>query len=132
MSSGRAPIASPPGSATFARPVRPSNGPSTAIEPRILRTSSYGASGIGSSGTVIRTLSTPPSVDAATSQPSRPSRACMVVTSLIAGRLLIVVSPGAMSAAAISLSTLFLAPTTATSPDSLAPPVTRSTCIAPS
>ena len=47
MSSGREPIASPPGSATRARPVRASSGPSTQIEPRILRTSSYGASWFG-------------------------------------------------------------------------------------
>ena len=51
MSSGREPIASPPGSATLARPVRASSGPSTQIDPRILRTSSYGASCSGSSGT---------------------------------------------------------------------------------
>ena len=39
--------------------------------------------------------------------------------------------PGASSAAAINLSTLFLAPTTATSPRNRAPPVTRNTCIGP-
>ena len=53
----------------------------------------------------------------------------MIATSEIAGRLPIVVSPGASSAAAISFSTLFFAPTTSTSPASRAPPVTRSTCI---
>ena len=128
MSSGREPIASPPGRATFARPVRASNGPSTQIDPRILRTSSYGASEVGRSGTFTRTLSTRPCTDSVTSQPSRPSSSCMVVTSEIAGRLAIVVSPGASSAAAISFNTLFLAPTTETSPASRAPPVTRRTC----
>ena len=52
MSSGREPMASPPGSATFASPVRASSGPSTQIEPRIRRTSSYGASHDGSVGHV--------------------------------------------------------------------------------
>ena len=42
----------------------------------------------------------------------------------MAGRLVSVVSPGASRAAAISFSTLFFAPTTATSPASRAPPVT--------
>src|SRR5664279_6562472 len=53
----------------------------------------------------------------------------MIVTSDIAGRLPNVVRPGASNAAAMSLRTLFFAPTTGTSPASLAPPVTRSTCI---
>ena len=48
----------------------------------------------------------------------------MIATSEIAGRLVSVVSPGASSAAAISLSTLFLAPTTSTAPARRAPPVT--------
>src|SRR3954454_15889210 len=52
----------------------------------------------------------------------------MIATSEMAGRLPIVVSPGASRAAAISLRTLFFAPTTPTSPDSRAPPVTRNTC----
>ncbi len=52
----------------------------------------------------------------------------MIVTSEIAGRLPMVVSPGASRAAAISFKTLFLAPTTSTAPASRAPPVTLSTC----
>src|SRR4051812_3358994 len=128
MSSGREPMASPPGSATFARLVRASSGPSTQIEPRIIRTNSYGASHSGSSGTRMQTRSVRPCCFSLTSQPSRSSNSCMIVTSEIAGRLPIVVSPGASRAAAISLRTLFFAPTTPTSPDSRAPPVTRNTC----
>ena len=55
----------------------------------------------------------------------------MIVTSEIAGRLPIVVSPGASRVAASSLSTLFLAPTTSTSPARRAPPVTFNTCTGP-
>jgi hypothetical protein len=40
---GRLPMAQPPGSETVASPIRASIGPSTRIEARILRTSSYGA-----------------------------------------------------------------------------------------
>ena len=43
-STGRAPIAQPPGSETRASPKRASSGPSTRIEARIVLTSSYGAS----------------------------------------------------------------------------------------
>src|SRR5207244_11063017 len=74
-----------------------------------------------------RTRSTLPSTDSATSQPSRASSSCMIDTSEMAGRLPSAVSPGASRAAAISFRTLFLAPTTDTSPASRAPPVTRST-----
>ena len=52
----------------------------------------------------------------------------MMVTSEMAGRFVIVDSPGASKAAAINFNTLFLAPTTGTSPTNRAPPTTRSTC----
>ena len=42
----------------------------------------------------------------------------------MSGQLVIVLVPSASKAAAISLSTLFLAPVTATSPDNRLPPVT--------
>ena len=72
MSSLREPMLSPPGSATLARPVRASSGPSTQIEARILRTSSYGASEAGRSGTSMTTPSPPsPSSVAVVRQPSR-------------------------------------------------------------
>src|SRR5947209_1582659 len=67
-------------------------------------------------------------VDSTTLQPSRSSSSRMIATSEIAGRLPIVVSPGASRAAAISFRTLFLAPTTSTVPANRAPPVTLSTC----
>ncbi len=49
----------------------------------------------------------------------------MISTSMIRGTLVRVVRPSASSAAAITLSTLFLAPVTRTSPASRAPPTTR-------
>src|SRR3954468_19301917 len=67
-------------------------------------------------------------VDSVTAQPSRSSSSRMIATSEIAGRLPIVVSPGASRAAAISFRTLFFAPTTSTLPAKRAPPVTLSTC----
>src|SRR4051812_48923081 len=131
MSSGREPIASPPGSATFARPARASSGPSTQIEPRILRTSSYGASHCTCSGVVIVTRSTESCCDSATAQPRRSRSWRMIATSEIAGRLPMTVSPGARRAAAMSFRTLFFAPTISTVPARRAPPVTRSTCTEP-
>src|SRR4051794_16784742 len=131
MSSGREPMASPPGRATFARPVRASSGPSTQIDPRILRTSSYGASDSSSSGAEMVTRSIESCWDSETAQPSRSSSCRMIATSEIAGRLPTTVSPDASNAAAMSLRTLFFAPTTSTVPASRAPPVTLSTCIGP-
>ena len=58
MSSGRDPIASPPGSATRARLHRPTSGPSTHTDARNWRTAAKSASYLGSSGEVIRTTST--------------------------------------------------------------------------
>ncbi|COX32912.1 Uncharacterised protein [Mycobacterium tuberculosis] len=45
-------------------------------------------------------------------------------TSRMSGQLVIVLVPSANNVAAMSLSTLFLAPPTATSPDNRLPPVT--------
>ena len=42
----------------------------------------------------------------------------------MSGQLVIVLTPSASNAAAISFNTLFLAPPTATSPDNRVPPVT--------
>ena len=53
MSSGREPMASPPGRATFARLQRPTRGPRTQTEARFAKSASY----FGSSGEVIRTTS---------------------------------------------------------------------------
>ncbi len=54
----------------------------------------------------------------------------MISTSRMSGTSVSVVRPSASSAAAISLSTLFFAPVTRTSPASRAPPTTRNRSIA--
>ena len=59
-----------------------------------------------------------------TPQPRLRSTSAISGTSRISGQLVSVVVPSASSAAAMSLSTLFLAPTTSTEPTSRAPPVT--------
>jgi hypothetical protein len=58
-------------------------------------------------------------------QPSPRSTSAISGTSRISGQLVSVVVPSASSAAAMSFNTLFLAPTTSTSPTSRAPPHTR-------
>src|SRR5262245_58714995 len=60
-----------------------------------------------------------------TSQPSRRSTSAMIRMSVIRGTFVMTLSPGASSAAAISLSAEFFAPPTVTSPTSRAPPATR-------
>ncbi len=120
MSSGRDPMASPPGSATLARLQRPTSGPSTHTEARNCRTAAKSASYLGSSGEVIRTV--PPSSSTLAPSPRRTS--AISGTSRMSGQLVIVLVPSANSVAAISFSTLFLAPPTATSPDNRFPPVT--------
>jgi hypothetical protein len=71
-----------------------------------------------SAGVVITTVS--PSTS--TWHPRLRSTSAISGTSRIRGQLVIVVVPSASSAAAISLSTLFFAPTTSTSPANRAPP----------
>src|SRR5246127_1601186 len=120
MSRGREPIASPPGSATRARRQRPTSGPNTHTDARNWRTAAKSASYFGSSGDVTRT--TDPS--SSTLAPRPRSTSAINGTSRMSGQLVIVLVPSANSDAAISLSTLFLAPPTATSPDNRFPPVT--------
>ncbi len=60
-----------------------------------------------------------------TSQPSRRSSSAMYSTSRMSGTSCSVVVPSASRDAAMSLSTLFLAPVTRTSPASRAPPTIR-------
>ena len=127
MSSGREPIASPPGSATLARLHRPTSGPSTQTEARNCRTAAKSASYFGSSGEVIRTMS--PS--SSTVAPSPRSTSAISGTSRMSGQLVMVVVPSASRLAAISFSTLFLAPPTATSPDNRLPPVTTNRSLTP-
>src|ERR1700742_2551906 len=120
MSGGRDPIASPPGNATLARLHRPTSGPSTQTEARNWRTAAKSASYLGSSGEVMRATS--PS--SSTVAPSPRNTSAISGTSRMSGQLVIVLVPSASRVAAISLSTLFLAPPTATSPDNRLPPVT--------
>ncbi len=60
-----------------------------------------------------------------TVQPSRRSSSAMISTSTMSGTSCRVEVPRASKVAAISLSTLFLAPATVTSPASRTPPSTR-------
>jgi hypothetical protein len=73
-----------------------------------------------SAGVVMVTVS----VSMVTVQPRLRRTSAMSGTSRICGQLVSVVVPSASKAAAISFSTLFLAPTTSTSPTSRAPPCT--------
>src|SRR6185503_9846182 len=127
MSSGRDPIASPPGNATLARLHLPTNGPSTHTDARNWRTAAKSASYLGSSGEVIRTTS--PSSSTVVPRPRRTS--AISGTSRMSGQLVIVLVPSARSVAAISFNTLFLAPPTATSPDNRFPPVTTNRSLTP-
>src|ERR1700757_3123708 len=120
MSSGRDPIASPPGTAPRPRLHRPTSGPNTQTEARNCRTAAKSASYLGSSGEVIRATS--PS--SSTVAPRPRSTSAISGTSRMSGQLVIVLVPSANSVAAISFSTLFFAPPTATSPDKRLPPVT--------
>src|ERR1700724_4529683 len=120
ISSGRDPIASPPGNATLARLHRPTSGPSTHTDARNWRPAAKSASYFSSSGDVTRT--TDPS--SSTVAPSPRKTSAISGTSRMSGQLVMVLVPSASKAAAISLSTLFLAPPTATSPDNRLPPVT--------
>src|SRR5271163_2957597 len=120
ISSGRDPMASPPGSATLARLHRPTRGPSTQTEARNCRTAAKSASYFGSSGDVMRTVA--PSNSTVAPRPRNTS--AINGTSRMSGQLVIVLVPSANSVAAISFRTLFLAPPTATSPDNRLPPVT--------
>src|ERR1700744_5468972 len=121
MSSGREPMASPPGNATLARLHRPTRGPSTQTEARNCRTAAKSASYFGSSGDVMRTVAP----DNSTVAP-RPRRTSAINgTSRMSGQLVIVLVPSANNVAAISFRTLVLAPPTATLPANRFPPVTK-------
>src|ERR1700679_577655 len=120
MSSGREPMASPPGNATLARLHRPTRGPSTQTEARNCRTAAKSASYFGSSGEVMRTVAPANSTVA----PRPRNTSAINGTSRMSGQLVIVLVPSASSVAAINFRTLFLAPPTATSPANRLPPVT--------
>ncbi len=112
---------SPPGNATRASPVRASNGPRTAIEARIRRTSSYGAS---TEERCVASTATPPSSQA-TPAPRCSRTSPIVKQSWMRGTLRSTERPGASRVAAISLRAEFLAPEIRTEPASRAPPVTK-------
>ncbi len=108
-STGRVPIAQPPGIDTSARPRFASNGPSTQMPARIVLTMSYGASTLslvdGADDSV-------PSPSRWRSSPSSRSSVSMLRMSDRSGtfRSVTGVSPEASSAAAISGSAAFFAP----------------------
>src|SRR5699024_6018446 len=120
MSNGREPIASPPGNATTACFSLPTSGPNTPTDARSLLIAGESARWESSAGVVMYTVS----ASMTTSHPTLRSTSAMSGTSRICGQLVIVLVPSVSSAAAISLSTLFLAPTTSTAPTSRAPPCT--------
>ena len=114
MSSGREPIASPPGSGTTARRHRATSGPSTHTDARSFDTDAV----VGLRARLRRDVDGDRVVRRrSTVQPRLRSTSAISGTSRISGQLVIVVVPSASSAAAISLSTLFFAPTTSTAPD---------------
>src|ERR1700731_328776 len=97
MSSGREPMASPPGSATLARLHRPTRGPSTQTEARNCRTAAKSAAYFGSSGEVMHTVAPANSTVA----PRPRNTSAINGTSRMSGQLVIVLVPSASSVAAI-------------------------------
>ncbi|CFN70142.1 Uncharacterised protein [Bordetella pertussis] len=125
-STGRWPIAQPPGRLTRAWPKRASSGPSTRIEARMVLTSSYGASRL-STWSACRVTVPSPARSART--PMRPSRRSVVEVSFSCGTL-----PSTSGSAVSRLAhrmgrAAFLAPETVTSPRRGEPPVMRSLSI---
>ena len=127
MSSRRLPMLSPPGSATLASPQRATRGPSTLIDARILRTSSYGASGW--SGPLVSIVSSSAPVQV-TSAPTARRTSSMTSRSRTRERLRTWVTPDASSAAASCFNPeFFVAPETRMVPDNGPPGRTRTASI---
>src|SRR4029079_4681850 len=124
-STGRRPIAQPPGSDTRASPQRASNGPSARIDARIVFTISYGAS--GQSIVAAESVSAPSSPSART--PIGASSERIVRTSLSFGTFVSTRGSEVSSAAQRIGKAAFLAPETRTSPCSGVPPVIASLSI---
>src|SRR5450432_3100403 len=124
-STGRVPMAQPPGSETRASPKRASSGPSTRIDARIVFTRSYGASRLvtrlASSATVASA-----STDCSAATPIVRSSLSMVVTSCRRGTFESSTGSAVRSAAQSSGRAAFLAPEMATSPARRRPPRMRS------
>src|SRR5438034_3476780 len=118
-STGRSPIAQPPGSETFARPQRARSGPRTRTDARIVFTRSYAAVGFDKFfESRIR-----PFAERSTSTPICAMSFAMVAMSIRRGMLLRVSGLAVSSAAHMIGSAAFLAPETATSPSSGRPPL---------
>src|SRR5712691_3558239 len=121
-STGRRPIAQPPGSDTLARPQRASSGPSTSTEARMVFTSSYDA--VGSLILAARSINWP-SAGRWTSTPIWRRSLPIVETSTRLGTLVRATRWSVSSAAHMIGSAAFFAPETRTSPCSGRPPVMR-------
>ncbi len=117
-STGRAPMAQPPGSDTRAVPKRATSGPSTRIDARMVFTMSYGASVRVTASAFRRTVA--PSRSAAT--PIWRSSFSVVTTSCSCGTLSTMNSSGVSRLAARIGSAAFFAPEIVTSPPSGLPP----------
>ena len=108
-STGREPMAQPPGSDTRAWPKRASSGPRARMEARMVFTSSYGASGV-----VMRLASSVTmsgcSAERSATTPMLRSSFSMVATSCSCGTLCSAVGPSTSSAAHSSGRAAFLAP----------------------
>src|SRR3970040_605936 len=122
-STGRWPMAQPPGSETLARPQRASSGPSTSTEARIVLTRSYPAVGsviLSACKDILLSAERSPCT------PICPSSFAMVEMSMRRGMFLSDKGRSESSAAHIMGSAAFFAPEMATSPSSARPPVIRS------
>src|SRR5256885_4217307 len=122
-STGRWPMAQPPGSETRARPQRARSGPSTSTEARIVLTRSYGA--VGSPMPRACSIRRPPLGCAASTPIWRRSRA-IVRTSMSCGTLARRSGSALRSAAHMIGNAAFFAAETRTSPSSGRPPRRRS------
>src|SRR5690606_8061739 len=119
-STGREPMAQPPGKATSAYPKCATIGPSTRMEARTVFTSSYGASRVLILVGFTSTLSLSPTTGCT---PMRPNNSIMVVMSCRCGRLQIVTASSASRVAARIGKAEFLAPEMRISPSRRLPPV---------
>ena len=118
-STGRAPMAQPPGSETLASPQRARSGPSTRIDARMVLTMSYGAVGLFNP-CPLSTMPSFPSI--VTSTPICPIRRSMVEMSLRCGTLENRTGSATSRLEQRIGSAAFFAPEMATSPTSGVPP----------
>src|SRR5215813_11396998 len=118
-STGRNPMAQPPGIETRASPQRAARGPRASTEARMVFTSSYGATGLEMRAAVSSTPSFS-SIEIAT--PICASRLSIVVTSRRRGTLVTMSGSSVRSAAVRIGRAAFLAPEISTSPASGTPP----------